>query len=63
MRLVPEQIDEGAELNYNDCSPAPPQSAPAGTRGRLSIERTYEELVRRLKKAHEDGDDFEESVI
>ena len=53
MGLVPELIDEKAEINYNDYSPVPPLSAPAGTmRGRLSIEKTYEELVKRLNRAH-----------
>lgn len=61
---VPDKIDEAAELNYMDCSPVPPLSAPAGAmRGRLSIERTYEMLMKKLNQAKEDGDDFEESVI
>lgn len=61
---IPDKIDEAAELNYMDCSPVPPLSAPAGAiRGRLSIERTYDMLVKKLNQAKENGDDFEESVI
>ena len=46
---IPDKIDEAAEINYIDCSPVPPLSAPAGAmRGRLSIEKTYEMLLRKL---------------
>jgi len=46
---IPDRIDEAAEINYKDCSPVPPLSAPAGAmRGRLSIEKTYEMLLRKL---------------
>ncbi len=46
---IPDKIDEAAEINYIDCSPVPPLSAPAGAmRGRLSIEKTYEMLMRKL---------------
>lgn len=48
---MPRTIEEAAEL-HSEFSPMPPASAPAGAnRSRLSIEKTYEMLMRKINEA------------